>query len=228
MARTANATRVHAMIPTVSAILDEVLGVSPALVSWHVRRAVMITRDLLARAAGDEGDGLRPPALDDLYAAVRAPDPAVFRRTRDGELQARRCLIDAGVRVVAEEISLAYHGPPSPYRGRADLLLSVAWPDSNDRQLVLTEVKVRERPQIYERDLLQLAAYGLAMVQAGPAPIDGLAVFLVVPPVAALIEVPVELVRTGVGTWLDVLHVYAGLRALRRACADLVVDAGSC
>lgn len=72
-------------IPSISTILDTVLGTSPALVSWHVRRAVMITRDLVVRSTGgDDGAALRPPALDDLYAAVRAPDPMVIQRTRDG------------------------------------------------------------------------------------------------------------------------------------------------
>lgn len=119
---------------------------------------------------------------------------------------------------------LVYHGPPVSYRGRADLLLEVTWPDDHDRQLVLVEVKVRERPHIYERDLLQLAAYTMAAIAGGCLCIDSAAILLVVPPAAELVEVPLDVLRICVQTWLAILGVYAGLAEIREVCRELSKD----
>jgi hypothetical protein len=199
--------------PTVSEILDGVLGTPSGLVTWRIKQAVQT-----AYALSD-----RP--LDAVLQAVMTPDAAMLAERKERTEQALVLLEAAGHRILGRELPLVRRSGPVPYAGRADALALVRWPDEVDPALTLIEVKARDRLVVYERDVLQVAAYLLA-AQERTNPPEGAALLMVTGDAVWLLGLPPEMLQTAMLAWAAVLVTYAGCRSLHGQAGELLRAVG--
>jgi hypothetical protein len=199
--------------PTVSEILDGVLGTPPGLVSWKVRQAVRT-----AYALSD-----RP--LDAVLQAVMTPDVAMLAERKERTERALAILETSGHRILERELPLVRRSGSVPYAGRADALALVRWPDEPRPVVTLIEVKARDRLAVYERDILQVAAYLLA-AQEHTEPPEGAALLMVTDGAVWLLDLPPEVLQTAMLAWAAVLVTYAGCRSLHGQAGELLRAVG--
>jgi hypothetical protein len=195
--------------PTVSEILDAVLGTPPGLVTWRIKQAVQT-----AYALND-----RP--LDAVLQAVMTPDVAMLADRKERTERALVILEQDGHRILGREVPLVRRSGPVPYAGRADALALVRWPDEPRPVATLIEVKARDRLVVYERDVLQLAAYLLA-AQERKEPPEGAALLMVTGDAVWLLGLPPEMLQTAMLAWAAVLVTYAGCRYLHERAEELL------
>jgi hypothetical protein len=206
-------TATRSRLPTVSEILDSVLGTPPRLVTWKVRQAVRTAYALCDRP------------LDAVLQAVMSPDPAMLAERKERTERALALLEHGGHRILGRELPLVRRSGPVPYAGRADALALVRWPDEPRPVATLIEVKARDRLAVYERDILQVAAYLLA-AQERTEPPDEAALLMVTGDAVWLLGLPPEMLQTAMLAWAAVLVTYAGCRSLHGQAGELLRSMG--